>query len=32
MRCPRGVPCLPLYSPEGRVTDPETNPSPLQLP
>ena len=30
--CPRGVPSLSLYSPEGRVTDPETNPSQLQLP
>ena len=30
--CPRGVPCLSLYSPEGRVTDPETNPSRLQFP
>jgi len=30
--CPRGVPCLSLYSPEGRVTDLETNPSRLQLP
>jgi len=30
--CPRGVPCLSLYSLEGRVTDPETNPSRLQLP
>ena len=32
MRSPRAVPCLSLYSPEGRVTDPETNPSQLQLP
>ena len=30
--CPRGVPCLSLYSPEGRVTDLETNPCRLQLP
>jgi len=30
--CPRGVPCPSLYSPEGRVTDLETNPSRLQLP
>ena len=30
--CPRGVPCLSLYSPEGRVTDLEANPSWLQLP
>jgi len=30
--CPRGVPCPSLYSPEGRVTDLETNPSQLQLP
>ena len=29
---PRGVPCLSLYSPEGRVIDLETNPSRLQLP
>ena len=29
---PRGVPCPSLYSPEGRVTDLETNPSRLQLP
>jgi len=29
--CPRGVPCPSLYSPEGRVTDLETNPSRLQL-
>jgi len=29
---PRGVPCLSLYSPEGRVTDLETIPSRLQLP
>jgi len=28
----RGVPCLSLYSPEGKVTDLETNPSWLQLP
>ena len=32
MKLPRGVPCLSLYSPEGRVTDLETNPSRLQLP
>ena len=30
--CSRGVPCPSLYSPEGRVTDLETNPSRLQLP
>ena len=30
--CPKGVPCPSLYSPEGRVTDLETNPSRLQLP
>jgi len=30
--CPRGVPCPTLYSPEGRVTDLETNPSRLQSP
>ena len=30
--CPRGVPYLSLYSPEGRVTDLTTNPSRLQLP
>ena len=30
--CPSGVPCLSLYSPEGRVTDLETNRSRLQLP
>ena len=29
---PRGVPCPSLYSPEGRVTNLETNPSRLQLP
>jgi len=29
--CPTGVPCLSLYSLEGRVTDLETNPSQLQL-
>ena len=29
--CPRGVPYLSLYSPEGRVTDLEANPSRLQL-
>jgi len=28
----KGVPYLPLYSQEGRVTDLETNPSRLQLP
>jgi len=32
LNCLRGVPCLSLYSPEGRVTDLETNPSRLQLP
>jgi len=32
MNCPRGVPWLSLYSPEGRVTDLEINPSRLQLP
>jgi len=31
LSCLRGVPCLSLYSPEGRVTDLETNPSRLQL-
>jgi len=30
--CPRRVPCLSLYCPEGKVTDLETNPSRLQLP
>jgi len=30
--CPRAVPCLSLYSSEGRVTDLEANPSRLQLP
>ena len=29
---PRGVPCPSLYSPEGMVTNLETNPSRLQLP
>ena len=32
MNCLGGVPCLSLYSPEGRVTNLETNPSRLQLP
>ena len=32
LNCLRGVPCLSLYSLEGRVTDLETNPSQLQLP
>ena len=29
IRCPRGVPCLSLYSSEGRVTNLKTNPSRL---
>jgi len=32
LKCLRGVPCLSLYSAEGKVTDLETNPSQLQLP
>jgi len=31
LNCLRGIPCLSLYSPEGRVTDLETNPSRLKL-